>query len=62
MNYVLKHLEKAIDEMTEVAGSLIYLVKHGDETATNYMEIFTSIYTDMLALYGLMSSQNRLEK
>lgn len=60
MNDVLTHLEKAIDEMTEAAGELIYLAAVGDETANKYMEIFTSIYTEMLALYGLMYSETQL--
>lgn len=54
MNDVLNHLEKAIDEMTEAAGNLIDLATFGNETAINYIEIFTSIYTELLAMYGLM--------
>lgn len=58
MNDVLNHLEKAIDEMTEAAGVLIDLASHGDETALNYIEIFTSVYTEMMAMYGLMYAEN----
>ena len=54
MNDVLNHLEKAIDEMTEAAGELMDLADSGDETLSNYIEIFTAIYTDMMAMYGLM--------
>lgn len=54
MNDVLNHLEKAIDEMTEAAGKLMDLAASGDETSSNYIEIFTSTYIEMLALYGLM--------
>lgn len=54
MNDVLNHLEKAIDEMTEAAGELMDLADSGDETLSNYIEIFTAIYTDMVAMYGLM--------
>ena len=54
MNDVLNHLEKSIDEMTEAAGKLIDLADSGDETLSNYIEIFTAIYTDMMAMYGLM--------
>ena len=57
MNDVLNHLEKAIDEMTEAAGKLIDLADSGDETLSNYIEIFTAIYTDMMAMYGLMYSE-----
>ena len=59
MNYVLKHLEKAIDEMAEAAGELIYLAAVDDETANKYMEIFTSTYTEMLALYGLIYAETQ---
>lgn len=54
MNDVLNHLEKAIDEMTEAAGELIDLAGSGDETANNYIEIFTATYAEMMAMYGLM--------
>lgn len=54
MNAVLNHLEKAIDQMTEAVGKLIDLAEHGDETSNNYIEIFTSTYIELLALYGLM--------
>lgn len=54
MNNVLNHLEKAIDEMSEAAENLIELASHGNETALNYIEIFTSTYTDLLAMYGVM--------
>ena len=54
MNDVLNHLEKAIDEMAEAAGELKDLADSGDETFSNYIEIFTAIYTDMMAMYGLM--------
>lgn len=54
MNDALNHLEKAIDEMTEAARKLIDLADSGDETLSNYIEIFTAIYTDMMAMYGLM--------
>ena len=57
MNDVLNHLEKAIDEMTEAAGGLIDLATYGDETASNYIEFFTSTYTELLALYGLMYAE-----
>lgn len=60
MNDVLNHLEKAIDEMTEAAGGLIELASHGNETAANYLEIFTATYTEMLAMYGLMYSETQL--
>lgn len=60
MNDVLNHLEKAIDEMTETAGKLIDLATVGDETANKYIEVFTSTYTEMLALYGLMYSETQL--
>lgn len=59
MNDLLNHLEKAIDEMAEAAGNLIDLAEHGDEIANNYIEIFTSTYTEMLALYGLMYSETQ---
>lgn len=59
MNAVLNHLEKAIDQMTEAAGKLIDLAEHGDETSNNYIEIFTSTYTELLALYGLMYSETQ---
>lgn len=61
MNDVLNHLEKAIDEMTEAAGKLIDLATSGDETASNYIEIFTATYTEMLAMYGLIYSEVQLE-
>lgn len=61
MNNVLNHLEKAIDEMTEAAGKLIDLATYGDETASNYIEIFASTYIEMLALYGLMHSETQLK-
>ena len=60
MNVLLNHLEKAIDEMTEAAGKLIDLATVGDETANKYIEVFTSTYTEMLALYGLMYSETQL--
>ena len=60
MNDLLNHLEKAIDEMTEAAGKLIDLATVGDETANKYIEVFTSTYTEMLALYGLMYSETQL--
>lgn len=59
MNDVLNHLEKAIDEMTEAAGNLIDLVTYGDETAVNYIKIFTSTYVELLALYGLMYAETQ---
>lgn len=59
MNDVLTHLEKAIDEMTEAAGKFIDLADSGDETVVNYIDIFTSIYTELLALYGLMYSETQ---
>lgn len=59
MNDVLNHLEKAIDEMTETAGGLIDLATVGDETANKYIEVFTSIYTEMLALYGLIYAETQ---
>lgn len=51
---VLLHLEKALDEMKEAAEGFNDLATHGDETAVNYIDIFTSIHTELLALYGLM--------
>lgn len=59
MNDVLNHLEKAIDEMTGAAGNLIDLATVGDETVNKYIEVFTSTYTEMLALYGLMYSETQ---
>lgn len=59
MNDVLNYLEKAIDEMTEAVGKLIELVTAGDETARNYIEIFTAAYTDFLVMYGLMYSETQ---
>lgn len=61
MNDVLNHLEKALDEMTEAVGGFIDLATHGDETAVNYIDIFTSIYTELLALYGMMYSETHLK-
>lgn len=60
MNDVLNHLEKAIDEMSEAAEGFIDLANQGNETAINYIEIFTSIYTGLTAMYGLMYSETQL--
>lgn len=59
MDYVLSHLEKALDEMKEAAEGFIDLAARGDETTINYIKIFTSIYTELLALYGLMYSETQ---
>lgn len=60
MNDVLNHLEKALNEMKEAAGVLIYLVHHHDETAISYAQMFTAVYTEMFAMYGLMYSETQL--
>lgn len=59
MNDVLNHLEKALDEMKEAAEGFIGLATHGDETAINYIESFTSTYIELLAMYGLMYSETQ---
>lgn len=58
MNDVLNHLEKAIDEMSEAAEGMIYLANHDDEIANNYIEIFTAMFTEMMAMYGLMYAES----